>query len=147
MSRSENARQESSADIPEGISLIHWTGTIDPSCEPGNSVLKDKVPRLDEKGHMVYPLTLLERGRNHADPEGIDIPLPRPERIIVIEDPTADGSADPRCPHRLKIDAYEEWDHFFLCYPWAFRCPADESVLLPNNVQVAGRLNVKLYKI
>jgi len=35
-------------------------------------------------------------------------------------------SADP-----LKLDAYEEWEHFFMCYSWAFRRPADESVLLP----------------
>ena len=127
----EKARQESYADIAESISIIHWSGTIDPSWEPGNSVLRDKVPRLDKNGSVVYPLTLLERGRYHADPERIDIPLPRPEKIIVIEDRTADGSTDPRSPQRLKIDAYEEWEHFFLCYPWAFRPPADESVLLP----------------
>ena len=53
------------------ISLIHWSGTIDPSWEPGNSVLRDKVPRLDKNGSMVYPLTLLERGRYHADPPAV----------------------------------------------------------------------------
>jgi hypothetical protein len=78
MSRNEKARQKSHADITEGISLIHWSGTIDPSWEPGNTVLKDMVPRLDENGYMVYPLTLLERGlgQGHPDPtlrsEGID---------------------------------------------------------------------------
>ena len=43
MPRNEKARQESYADITESISLIHWSGTIDPSWEPGNSVLRDKV--------------------------------------------------------------------------------------------------------
>jgi hypothetical protein len=133
MSRNEKARQESHADISESISLIHWSGTIDPSWEPGNSVLRDKVPRLDGNGYMVYPLTLLERGlgQDHPDPKGIDIPLPRPEKVIVIEDRTENGSIAPRSSQRLKIDAYEEWEHFFLCYPSAFRRPADESVLLP----------------
>jgi hypothetical protein len=137
MSRNQKARQKSYADISESISLIHWSGTIDPSWEPGNSVLKDKVPRLDGNGSMVYPLTLLERGlgQDHPDPSlrsgGIDLPLPRPEKIIVIEDRTGDGSIDPRSPHWLKVDAFEEWEHFFLCYPWAFRRPAVESVLLP----------------
>ena len=132
MSRNQKARQKSDADISDDISLIHWSGTIDPSWEPGNSVLKDKVPRLDRNGYMVYPLTLLKRGlkQDHQDPslrsEGIDLPLPRPEKIIVIEDPMGNDSADP-----LKLDAYEEWAHFFLCYSWAFRRPADESVLLP----------------
>jgi hypothetical protein len=132
MSKDQKARQKSHSDISDDIRLIHWTGTIDPSWEPGNSVLKDKVPRINENGYMVYPLTLLERGQRqyHLDPsqrsEGIDIPLPRPEKIIVIEDPMGNDSADP-----LKLDAYEEWEHFFLCYPWAFRRPADESVLLP----------------
>ncbi len=135
MSRNQTARQQSDSDISDDR-LIHWTGTIDPSWEPGNSVLKDKVPRMGGNGYMIYPLTLLKRGlkQDHQDPsqrsDGIDLPLPRPEKIIVIEDSTADGSADP-CPHRLKIDAYEQWRHFFLCYSWAFRRPADESVLLP----------------
>ena len=86
---------------------------------------------------MVYPLTLLERrlGQDHSDPtqrsEGIDIPLPRPQKTIVIEDRLGNGSADPRSPHRLKIDVFEDWEHFFMCYPSAFRCPADESVLRP----------------
>jgi hypothetical protein len=137
MSRNEKARQESYADITESISFIHWSGTIDPSWEPGNSVLKDKVPRLDENGSMVYPLTLLERGLGQDHPDTtlrsvkIDIPLPRPEKTIVIQDRTADGSIDPRSPHWLKVDVFEEWEHFFLCYPWAFRRPAGESVLLP----------------
>jgi hypothetical protein len=42
-----------------------------------------------------------------------------------------DGSIDPWSPHELKIDVYENWEHFFMWYPWAFRRPADESVLLP----------------
>ena len=136
MFRNQKPRQKSSADISDDIRLIHWTGTIDPSWEPGNSVLKDKVPRINENGYMVYPLALLERGQRqyHLDPsqrsEGIDIPLPRPEKIIVIDNRTTDGSIDPRSQW-LKLDAYEEWEHFFLCYPWAFRRPADESVLLP----------------
>jgi hypothetical protein len=85
MSRNEKARQKPLADIAE-ISLIHWSGAIDPSWEPGNSVLKDKVPRRDQNGYMVYPLTLLERGleQDHPDPslqsEGIDIPLPVPRK-------------------------------------------------------------------
>ena len=137
MSRNEKARQKSHADISESISLIHWSGTIDPSWEPGNSVLKDKVPRLDENGYMVYPLTLLERGlkQDHPDPslrsEGIDIPLPRPEKIKVILDRMGNGSVDPLTPDWLKVDAYMEWEHFFAYYPWGFRRPADESVLLP----------------
>ena len=136
MSRNEIARQESHDDISESISLIHWSGTIDPSWEPGNSVLKDKVPRLDENGYMVYPLTLLEPGlgRDHPDPslgsDGIDIPLPRPQKTIVIEDRLGNGGIAPRSFHRLKIDVFEEWQHFFMCYPSAFRRPADESVLL-----------------
>jgi len=133
MSRNERARQKSSADISESITLIHWSGEIDPTWEPGNSVLRDKVPRLDSNGYLVYPLTLLERGmgEDHPDPEGIDIPLPRPEKIMVIQDGAGNGSADPQSPQWLKIDAYEEWEHFFMCYPSAFRRPADESVLLP----------------
>src|ERR1019366_9448301 len=117
MSRNEKARQKSYADISDGISFIHWSGTIDPSWEPGNSVLKDKVPRLDENGYMVYPLTLLERGlkQDHPDPslrsEGIDIPLPRPEKIKVILDRMGNGSADPLNPDWLKVDAYMEWEH------------------------------------
>ena len=137
MSRNEKARQKSHADISESISLIHWSGTIDPSWEPGNSVLKDKVPRLDGNGYLVYPLTLLERGlkQDHPDPslrsEGIDIPLPRPEKIKVILDRMGNGSVDPLNPDWLKVDAYGEWEHFFAWYPWGFRRPADESVLLP----------------
>jgi hypothetical protein len=137
MSRNEKARQKSHADISESISFIHWSGAIDPSWEPGNSVLKDKVPRLDENGYMVYPLTLLERGlgQGHPDPslrsEGIDIPLPRPEKTMVIQDRMGNGGIDPLSPHRLKVDAFEDWEHFFMSYPWAFRRPADESVLLP----------------
>jgi len=101
------------------------------------AVLKDKVPRINENGYMVYPLTLLERGQRqyHLDPsqrsEGIDIPLPRPEKILVIDDRRRNGSIDPQHPHWRKVDGYGEWEHFFLCYPWAFRPPADESVLLP----------------
>ena len=134
MSSNEEARQKPHSDISDDI-LIHWTGTIDPKWEPGNSVLKDKVPRMEGNGYLLYPLSLLERGQKqyHPDPslrsEGIDIPLPRPEKIIVIEDRTTEGSADPR--RWLKADGYEQWEHFFLCYPWAFRRPADESVLLP----------------
>jgi hypothetical protein len=133
MSRNEKARQESCADTSESISLIHWSGAIDPSREPGNSVLKDKVPRLDENGYMVYPLTLLERGveQDHPDPKGIDIPLPRPEKTVAIEDRIGNGSIAPRSSHRLKVDVFEDWEHFFMCYPSAFRCPADESVLRP----------------
>lgn len=137
MSRKKKARRNSRADISDGITLIHWSGEIDPSWDPGNSVLKDKVPRLDETGYLVYPLTLLERGlgQDHPDPtlrsEGIDIPQPRPGKIMVILDRMGNGSIDPQRPHRLKVDAYGEWEHFFLCYPWAFRRPADESVLLP----------------
>jgi hypothetical protein len=137
MSRNEEARQKSHTGITEGISLIHWTGTIDPSWESGNTVLKDKVPRLDDNGYMVYPVTLLERGlgQNHPDPslrsDGIVIPLPRPEKTVAVDDRLGNGSIDPRSPHRLKVDVFEEWEHFFLCYPWAFRRPADESVLLP----------------
>jgi len=131
MSRNQTARQQSDSDISDDR-LIHWTGTIDPWWEPGNSVLKDEVPRMNRNGYMIYPLTLLKRGlkQDHQDPslrsDGIDLPLPRPEKIIVIEDPMGNDSADP-----LKLDAYEEWEHFFLCYSWAFRRPADESVLLP----------------
>lgn len=136
MSRNEKARQKSHADI-ESISLIHWSGAIDPLREPANSVLKDKVPRLDENGYMVYPLTLLERGlrRDHPDPslrsEGIDIPLPRPQKNMVIDDRVGNDNIDPWSFHKLKIDVYQNWEHFFMCYPWAFRRPADESVLLP----------------
>jgi hypothetical protein len=69
MSRKEKARQKSSTDITEGISLIHWTGTIDPSWEPGNSVIKDKVPRLDENGSMVYRHRGPNGERKHRPPE------------------------------------------------------------------------------
>jgi hypothetical protein len=137
MSRNEKARQKSHADTSDDITLFHWSGTIDPSWEPGNSVLRDKVPRLEGNGYLVYPLTLLERGlkQEHPDPslrsEGIDIPLPRPEKIIVILDRMGNGTIDPQHPHWLKVDAYMEWEHFFAWYPWAFRRPADESVLLP----------------
>jgi hypothetical protein len=133
MSRNEKAWQESCTDVAEGISFIHWSGMMDSSWEAGNAVLKDKVPRLNEDGYMVYPLTLLERGlrQDHPDPpqrsEGIDIPLPRPERIIVIRDRSGDD-----CLHEIGLlDAYEEWEEFFASYPWAFRRPADESILLP----------------
>ena len=137
MSRKKKARRKSRTDISDDITLLHWSGMIDPSCEPWNSVLKDKIPRLEGNGYMVYPLTLLERGlgQDHPDPslrsEGIDIPLPRPEKIMVIQDRMGNGSIDPQRPHRLKVDAYGEWEHFFAWYPWAFRRPADESVLLP----------------
>jgi hypothetical protein len=137
MSRNEKARKKSHAVISESISLIHWSGEIDPSWEPGNSVLKDKIPRLDKSGYMVYPLTLLERGlkQDHPDPslrsEGIEIPEPRPQKTIVIEDRLGNGSIAPRSSQRLKVDALEEWQHFFMCYPWAFPRPVDESVLLP----------------
>jgi hypothetical protein len=137
MSRNQKARQKSNAETSDDIILFHWSGEIDPSWEPWNSVLRDKIPRLDKSGYMVYPLTLLERGlgQDHPDPtlrsEGIDIPLPRPEKILVILDRMGNGSIDPQRPHRLKVDAYCEWEHFFAWYPWAFRRPADESVLLP----------------
>jgi len=131
MPRNEKARQKSHSDIFEDITTIHWTGAIDPSWEPASSVIKDKVPRMDEDGYLVYPLTLLERGRYHPDQEGIDIPLPRPDKIMVIEDRRWNGSADPRSPDWLKVDAYCDWEEFFAWYPWAFRRPADESVLLP----------------
>src|ERR1035441_3391379 len=137
MSRKKKARRKSRTDISDDITLLHWSGMIDPSCEPWNSVLKDKIPRLEGNGYMIYPLTLLERGlgQDHPDPslrsEGIDIPLPRPEKIMVIQDRMGNGSIDPQRPHRLKVDAYGEWEHFFAWYPWAFRRPADESVLLP----------------
>jgi len=137
MSRNKKSRRKPYANIPGSIAFIRWTGTIDPSWEPGNSVLKDKVPRLDGNGYMVYPLTLLERRliRDHPDPsmrcDGIDIPLPRPKKTIVIEDRMRNSSIDPRRPHRLKVDVFEDWEHFFMCYPWAFRRPANESVLLP----------------
>ena len=131
----EKARQESDSDISDDIILIHWTGAIDSSWEPANSVIKDMVPRTDDSGCMVVPLTLLERGRYHPEPslrsEAFDIPMPRPQRIIVIDDRRRNGSTAPRSPQRLKADVYEEWEHFFLCYPWAFRRPADESILLP----------------
>jgi hypothetical protein len=136
MSRNEKARQKPLADIAE-ISLIHWSGAIDPSWEPGNSVLKDKVPRRDQNGYMVYPLTLLERGleQDHPDPslqsEGIDIPLPRPEKNMVIDDRVGNDSIDPWGRHGLRADTFEDWEYFFMTYPWAFRRPADESVLLP----------------
>lgn len=129
MPKNEKARQQSHFDVSDDR-LIHWSGEVDPSWKPGISVVKEKVPCMDDKGYMVYPLTFLKRGRYHADlslrSDGIDIPLPRPEKIIVIDDRTTDDSTDP-----LKLDAYEEWQHFFLCYSWAFRRPADESVLLP----------------
>jgi hypothetical protein len=41
------------------------------------------------------------------------------------------GSVDPLNPDWLKVDAYMEWEQFFAWYPWAFRRPADESILLP----------------
>ena len=102
MPRNEKAGMESCADISDDISLIHWTGTIDPSWEPGNSVLRDKIPRLDKNGYMGYPLTLLKRGLGQGHPgqslrsEGMDIPLPRPEKVIVIEHGMGNGSTDPR---------------------------------------------------
>jgi hypothetical protein len=137
MSRKKKARRKSRADISDDITFFQWSGMVAPSWEPGNSVLKDKVPRLDEDGYLVYPLTLLERGlkQDHPDPslrsEGIDIPLPRPEKIKVILDRMGNGSVDPLNPDRLKVDAYMEWEEFFAWYPWAFRRPADESILLP----------------
>ena len=136
MSRNEKARQKSSADI-ESITFSHSLWSIDPSLEPANSVLKDKVPRRDQNGYMVYPLTLLERGlrQDHPDPslrsEGIDIPLPRPEKNMVIDDRVGNDSIDAWDPHGLRADAFEDWEYFFNSYPWAFRRPADESVLLP----------------
>ncbi len=133
MSTNKKARQELDAEIAEGISLTHWCGTMGPSWETANAVLKDKVPRLDDDGYMVYPLTLLERGlrQDHPDPflrsEGIDIPLPRPGKAIVIQDRPGDDSF-----HRIgSFDAYESWEYFFMRHHWAFRRPADESVLLP----------------
>lgn len=135
MSSDEEARQKSHSDISDDIRLIHWTGEVDPSWEPAKSVIKDKVPRMNETGYLVIPLTFFKRGRYHADlslpSDGIDIPLPRPEKILVIDDRMGNGSADPRSPQWLKVDAYEEWEHFFLCYSWAFRRPGDESLLLP----------------
>lgn len=137
MSRKRKVRREPYSDIPGSIAFIHWTGTIDPSWEPGKSVLKDKIPRLDGNGIMVYPLTLLERRlvQDHPDPsvrsDGIDIPLSRPRKTIVIEDRMRNRSIDPQHPHRPKVDVFEDWEHFFMCYPWAFRRPTDESVLLP----------------
>ncbi len=136
MSRNEKARQKSHADI-ESITFFHSLWGIDPSSEPANSVLKDKVPRRDENGYMMYPLTLLERGlkQDHPDPslrsEGIDIPLPRPEKNMVIDDRAGNDSILHEGRHRLRADAFEDWEYFFMTYPWAFRRPADESVLLP----------------
>lgn len=137
MSRKKKARRKSRTDPSDDITFFHWSGTVAPSWEPGNSVLKDKVPRLDEDGYLVYTLTLLERGlkQEHPDPflrsEGIDIPLPRPMKIKVILDRKGNGSVDPLNPDWLKVDAYMGWERFFAWYPWAFRRPTDESVLLP----------------
>ena len=41
MSRKKKARRKSRTDISDDITLLHWSGMIDPSCEPWNSVLKD----------------------------------------------------------------------------------------------------------
>ena len=82
MSSNEKARQESNADTADDITLFHWSGMVAPSWEPGNSVLKDEVPRMGGNGYMIYPLTLLKRGlkQDHQDPslrsDGIDLPLP-----------------------------------------------------------------------
>jgi hypothetical protein len=132
MSRNEKARQELDADIAEGLNypLVREDG---PFLGNSKSRAHGQGPRLDESGYMLYPLTLLERGlrQDHPDPslpsEGIDIPLPRPEKVIVIQDRPGEDSF-----HRIGfLDAYENWEDFFNWYPWAFRCPADESVLLP----------------
>jgi hypothetical protein len=137
MSMKKKARRKSRTDTSDDITFFHWSGTVAPSWEPENSVLKDKVPRLDEDGYLVYSLALLERGlrQDHPDPslrtEGIDIPLPRPMKIKVILDRKGNGSVDPLNPDWLKVDAYMQWEHFFAWYPWAFRRPTDESVLLP----------------
>ena len=101
MSRNEEARQKSHSDISDDIRLIHWSGEVDQSWEPGNSVFRDKVPRLGENGSMVYPVSLLMRGlgKDHTDEslrsDGIDIPMPRPEKIVVIDDRRRNGSIAP----------------------------------------------------
>ena len=92
---------------------------------------------MDGNGYMVYPLTLLKRGRERTiptrpcGPRGLTSPCLVQRKSSSSRTERRNGSTDPRSPHWLKVDAYEEWEHFFMCYPWAFRRPADESVLLP----------------
>jgi hypothetical protein len=96
-----------------------WIGKIDPSWALGNAVLTDKVPRMDGE-YWVVPESLLwdKLGKGV---EGIDIPVPRPGKVVEILDRDHEDAG--------KIRGYQEWETFFGLCGWAFRRPQDDSIL------------------